>query len=148
MRSAEAITIGSMSRAGTRCGVTRIGVVTGRNPPCGISSPARIAAAATARRSRSSAWFDRSITTHAPGQAIYDPFVGSGTTIIAAETCGRACHAIELNPVYVDVAVRRWQAFTGTVATLEGNGASFAEIAAERGVACDTEHHGPARQKA
>jgi len=48
-----------------------------------------------------------------PGQAVYEPFSGSGTTIIAAEMTGRACHAIELNPAYVDVAVLRWQAFTG-----------------------------------
>ena len=45
-----------------------------------------------------------------PGQAVYEPFSGSGTTIIAAEMTGRACHAIELNPAYVDVAVKRWQA--------------------------------------
>ena len=61
---------------------------------------------------------------------------------------GRACHAIELNPVYVDVAVRRWQAFTGKAATLEANGASFAEIAAQRGVACEAEPHGAARPQA
>lgn len=48
-----------------------------------------------------------------PGQAIYEPFSGSGTTIIAAEMTGRICHAIELSPAYVDVAVLRWQAFTG-----------------------------------
>lgn len=48
-----------------------------------------------------------------PGQAIYDPFVGSGTTIIAAEMTGRCCHAIEIAPQYVDVAVQRWQNFTG-----------------------------------
>jgi DNA modification methylase len=48
-----------------------------------------------------------------PGQAVYDPFVGSGTTIIAAEMTGRACHAIEIDPVYVDVAIERWQNFTG-----------------------------------
>ncbi|MBL9048393.1 MAG: site-specific DNA-methyltransferase, partial [Tabrizicola sp.] len=48
-----------------------------------------------------------------PGQAVYEPFSGSGTTIIAAEMTGRACHAIELSPQYVDVAVRRWQQFTG-----------------------------------
>jgi DNA modification methylase len=52
-----------------------------------------------------------------PGQAVYEPFSGSGTTIIAAEMTGRACHAIELNPAYVDVAVLRWQAFTGQTAT-------------------------------
>ena len=42
------------------------------------------------------------------GQAIYEPFSGSGTTIIAAESCGRVCHAMELDPAYVDVAVMRW----------------------------------------
>ncbi len=67
-----------------------------------------------------------------PGQAIYEPFSGSGTTIIAAEMTGRSCYAIELNPPYVDVAVTRWQAFTGLVATLEGDGRSFAEVASER----------------
>jgi DNA modification methylase len=40
-----------------------------------------------------------------PGESVYDPFVGSGTTIIAAEMTGRACHAIEIDPVYVDVAI-------------------------------------------
>jgi DNA modification methylase len=48
-----------------------------------------------------------------PGQAVYDPFVGSGTTIIAAEMTGRACHALEINPAYVDVSIERWQNFTG-----------------------------------
>jgi len=60
-----------------------------------------------------------------PGQAVYDPFVGSGTTIIAAEMTGRACHAIELHPAYVDVAVTRWQNFTGQTATLEATGEAF-----------------------
>lgn len=63
-----------------------------------------------------------------PGQAVYEPFSGSGTTIIACEMEGRVCHAIELNPAYVDVAVERWQAFTGKAATLEGDGRTFAEI--------------------
>ncbi len=67
-----------------------------------------------------------------PGQAVYEPFSGSGTTIIAAEMSGRACHAVELNPAYVDVAVTRWQAFTGGVATLEGDGRSYPEVEAER----------------
>jgi len=66
------------------------------------------------------------------GQAVYEPFCGSGTTIIAAEMTGRACHAIELNPAYVDVAVERWEAFTGTTAKLEGSGASFAAVAEKR----------------
>ena len=67
-----------------------------------------------------------------PGQAVYEPFSGSGTTIIAAEITGRACHAIELMPQYVDVAVERWQAFTGDTAKLEADGRTFAEIAGER----------------
>ncbi|MCL1630134.1 site-specific DNA-methyltransferase [Roseibaca sp. V10] len=67
-----------------------------------------------------------------PGQVIYEPFNGSGTTIIAAETCGRLVCAMELDPAYVDVAVRRWQEFTGQAARLDGDGRSFAEVAAER----------------
>lgn len=70
-----------------------------------------------------------------PGQAVYEPFCGSGTTIIAAEMTGRACHAIELDPAYVDVAVLRWQAFTGEAAILEGDGRSFDEVKAERAAA-------------
>ena len=69
-----------------------------------------------------------------PGQAVYEPFSGSGTTIIAAEMTGRACYAIELNPAYVDVAVKRWQEFTGQMATLEGDGRTFAEIGKDRGI--------------
>lgn len=65
-----------------------------------------------------------------PGQAVYEPFSGSGTTIIAAEMTGRCCHAIELSPAYVDVAVKRWQAFTGKAATLESDGRTFDEVAA------------------
>jgi DNA modification methylase len=67
-----------------------------------------------------------------PGQAVYEPFCGSGTTIIAAEMTGRACHAIELDPAYVDVAVERWQEFTGEKARLVGDGRSFAEVRSER----------------
>jgi DNA modification methylase len=67
-----------------------------------------------------------------PGQAVYEPFSGSGTTIIAAETSGRICHAMELDPAYVDVAVLRWQAFTGQSARLGKDGAGFDEVALER----------------
>ena len=66
-----------------------------------------------------------------PGQAVYEPFSGSGTTIIAGEMTGRHVHAIELNPAYVDVAVKRWQDFTGQKATLEGDGRTFNELEAE-----------------
>lgn len=67
-----------------------------------------------------------------PGQAVYEPFSGSGTTIIAAEMTGRHCYAIELNPAYVDVAVKRWQDFTGLDALLESTGQKFSELDAER----------------
>ena len=63
-----------------------------------------------------------------PGQAIYEPFMGSGTTLIAAETTARVCFGIELNPAYVDVAVERWQQFSGESAVLDGDGRSFDEI--------------------
>lgn len=62
------------------------------------------------------------------GQGVYEPFSGSGTTLIAAEISGRRCFAMELNPPYVDVAVTRWQDFTGRAAVLEGNGRTFAQI--------------------
>jgi hypothetical protein len=67
-----------------------------------------------------------------PGQAVYEPFMGSGTTLIAAETTGRACLGIELNPAYVDVAVERWQRFTGKAAVLDGFGGCFSELATAR----------------
>jgi DNA modification methylase len=67
-----------------------------------------------------------------PGQNIYDPFLGSGTTLIAAQSCGRVCFAVELDPRYVDVAVRRWQAFTGETAVLSPGTRPFDEIATER----------------
>lgn len=66
------------------------------------------------------------------GDTIYEPFSGSGTTLIACEITGRACRAIELSPGYVDVAVRRWQQFTGRKARLEGTRKTFDRIAVER----------------
>ena len=56
------------------------------------------------------------------GDAVYDPFLGSGTSLIAAEMSARRCLALELKPAYCDVAVERWQAFTGRHAKLEGGG--------------------------
>lgn len=67
-----------------------------------------------------------------PGQAVYEPFCGSGTAIIAAQSSGRMCYAVELDPGYVDVSVQRWEAFTGKTATLDGDGRSYADIRAER----------------
>ena len=74
-----------------------------------------------------------------PGQAVYEPFSGSGTTLIAAEMSGRACHAVELSPAYVDVAVLRWQAFTGEQAVLEASGLPFEQVQAERAPAVTVE---------
>ena len=62
----------------------------------------------------------------------YEPFLGSGTTLIAAEATGRVCLAVEIDPFYVDVAVRRWQAFTGKQAILLASGLTFDSISAER----------------
>ena len=61
-----------------------------------------------------------------PGDHVYEPFSGSGTLIIAGEMTGRIVHAIELNPLYVDVAIRRWQAFTGQKARRQ-DGVAFEE---------------------
>jgi DNA modification methylase len=57
-----------------------------------------------------------------PGQAVYEPFLGSGTTVIAGEMLGRPIHAVEINPAYVDVAVARWCKFSGKKAVREGDG--------------------------
>lgn len=72
------------------------------------------------------------VNNSVPGDAVYEPFSGSGTTIIACEMEGRACYAIELSPIYVDMAVRRWEAFTGGTAVLAADGSTFADVAAAR----------------
>jgi DNA modification methylase len=66
------------------------------------------------------------------GDYIYEPFAGSGTTIIAAEMMNRYALAIELSPAYVDVIVQRWQTFAKGEATLEGDGRTFADITKAR----------------
>lgn len=77
--------------------------------------------------------FERPIAYHTrPGEVVLEPFSGSGTQIIAAERLSRKCRAMELSPVFVDVAVKRWQAFTGEAAVLDGDGRTFEEVAAER----------------
>lgn len=67
-----------------------------------------------------------------PGDYVYEPFAGSGTTIIAAEMMNRYCLAIELAPNYVDVCVNRWQDFAKGEAILVGDGRTFAQIAKDR----------------
>ncbi len=77
--------------------------------------------------------FLRPIANHsAPGDTIYEPFCGSGSQIIAAEQTGRAAIGIEISPNYCDVAIRRWEQFTGQTATLADDGRPFSAIAAER----------------
>ena len=66
------------------------------------------------------------------GDIVYDPFLGSGTTLIAAEKTDRICYGLDIDPRYVDVIVRRWQKATGKEAVLEGDGRSFDQITAER----------------
>ncbi len=60
-------------------------------------------------------------------EIIYEPFCGSGSTIIAAESCRRRCFAVELNPEYVDMTIKRWQDYTGREAIHEGTGKKFNE---------------------
>ncbi|MFN0168678.1 MAG: DNA modification methylase [Bryobacteraceae bacterium] len=72
-----------------------------------------------------------------PGEIVYEPFSGSGTTLLAAEQTGRVCLAIELDPGYADCAALRWQAFTGKEATLEGHGATFEHVKTGRRMAAE-----------
>jgi DNA modification methylase len=63
---------------------------------------------------------------------VLDPFGGSGSTLMAAEKTGRRARLVELDPACCDVIVQRWQRFTGRAATLDGDGRSVNELAAER----------------
>lgn len=71
-------------------------------------------------------------TSSKRGAIILDPFAGSGTTLIAAESSGRVARCIEVDPRYCDVIVRRWQETTGKQATLDGDERSFDEVTDER----------------
>jgi DNA modification methylase len=68
------------------------------------------------------------------GDLCFEPFSGSGSQIIAGEQIGRVVHAMEIEPVFVDVAIRRWQTATGKAARLGADGPTWAEVAKERGV--------------
>jgi DNA modification methylase len=67
-----------------------------------------------------------------PGDLVYEPFCGSGTQIVTAERTGRRCFAMELDPVYCDVAVRRWEMATGRNAKLVETGEAFADLNANQ----------------
>lgn len=69
-----------------------------------------------------------------PGAIVLDSFLGSGTTLVAAESLGRRAYGCEREPRYIDIAVLRWQKLTGKQATLDPDGRTFAEVAKERGV--------------
>lgn len=66
------------------------------------------------------------------GELVFDPFLGSGTTLIAAEMTGRVCCGLELDPKYVDVIIERWQQVAGKLAKLDGAGATFEQVRSER----------------
>jgi DNA modification methylase len=75
---------------------------------------------------------DALLDSSARSEVVLDAFLGSGTTLMAAERVGRICHGIEIDPRYVDVAIRRWQNYTGQDALHAATGKSFAEMAALR----------------
>ena len=75
---------------------------------------------------------DAILDCSARGDVVLDAFLGSGTTVIAAERTGRACYGMELDPRYVDTIVRRWQAFTGQSAVRKSTGQTFNEIEEEK----------------
>ncbi len=79
------------------------------------------------------AMMERAIKSACPsGGLVVEPFGGSGATLMGAEKIGRACYTMEMQPRYVDVIVRRWQAFTGKDAVLESTGQTYDELKAER----------------
>jgi DNA modification methylase len=69
--------------------------------------------------------------TH-PGEIVLDAFMGSGTTVLGAERTKRKAYGIEIEPKYIDVAIRRWEKMTGERAVLAGTSQSFAEVSEER----------------
>ncbi len=66
------------------------------------------------------------------GDIVLDPFLGSGSTLVAAEMTGRVCRGVEIDPRYVDVIVRRCEALTGGLAILQETGETFVELTASR----------------
>ena len=79
------------------------------------------------------------------GALIYDPFLGSGSTLIAADSVGRICFGVEISPACVDIVVDRWQKITGQQAVRDGDGVSFDERRASRDAEGDS---GAARESA
>jgi len=71
------------------------------------------------------------------GDIVYDPFLGSGTTLVAAQLTERTCYGLDIDPGYVDVIVRRWQVLTSQPAILDGESRTFDQVAAERSSAVE-----------
>ena len=80
---------------------------------------------------------DAMLDCSARGDLVLDPFLGSGTTLIAAERVGRSCYGMEIDPLYADTIVRRWQAFTGDHAVHAVTGKRFDDLTSEAEA-----HHG------
>lgn len=76
---------------------------------------------------------DAILDASARGEIVLDPMLGSGSTLIAAERVGRICYGMEIDPAYVDVAIRRWQRHSGGSAIHMASGMSFDQFAAEKG---------------
>jgi DNA modification methylase len=74
---------------------------------------------------------DAILDCSARGDIVLDAFLGSGTTLIAAERTGRRCYGLELDPAYLDTTIRRWQALTGGSARHAASGRSFDDLARE-----------------
>ena len=80
---------------------------------------------------------DAILDCSARGDIVLDSFLGSGSTLLAAERVGRICYGMELDPLYVDTAIRRWQAHSGDSAIHAESGQRFDVLAAHAEV-----HHG------
>ena len=83
---------------------------------------------------------DALLDCSARGDIVLDPFLGSGTTLIAAERTGRVCYGLELDALYVDTIIRRWQRYTGLVARLESSGEGFDEVEQSRAAVAEVCH--------
>jgi len=66
------------------------------------------------------------------GETVLDGFGGSGSALIAAEKTGRCARLVEYDPLYCDTIIRRWERYTGKLATLDGSGACFEQLADDR----------------
>ena len=147
LQSAAGTIIGSTSPAGLRCGRERrlIGREIGSKPRCGRSRAEGRTQTEHGTQKPVECMRRPIVNNSSPGDGVYEPFCGSGTSIIAAEMTGRICHAIEIDPVYVDVAVRRWEAYTGQDGPSRSGWNDFAEIAEQRGVILDLQSDVAAR---